>query len=121
MKLFSVLITFYCYRMQHELEVTTKQAIFVDSSISDTIRTCIVLGNHRAAVKVKTEFKVCSSSNASQGKKGVNLVPHSMIFVEKTKIEVPKHIHWVRRGLRIAAFIIVHGPPICSIRCNLSF
>lgn len=45
--------------MQHELEVSTKQAIFVDSSISDTIRTCIVLGNHRAAVKVKTEFKVC--------------------------------------------------------------
>ncbi|XP_042479064.1 protein VACUOLELESS1 [Macadamia integrifolia] len=45
-------------RIQHELEVTTKQAIFVDSSISDTIRTCIVLGNHRAAMKVKTEFKV---------------------------------------------------------------
>ncbi|KAH0652067.1 hypothetical protein KY285_032119 [Solanum tuberosum] len=45
-------------RMQHEFEVTTKQAIFMDSSISDTIRTCIVLGNHRAAMKVKTEFKV---------------------------------------------------------------
>lgn len=45
-------------RIQHELEVSTKQAIFVDSSINDTIRTCIVLGNHRAAVKVKTEFKV---------------------------------------------------------------
>lgn len=45
-------------RIQHELEVSTKQAIFVDSSISDTIRTCIVLGNHRAANKVKTEFKV---------------------------------------------------------------
>lgn len=45
-------------RMQQELEVTTKQPIFVDSSISDTIRTCIVLGNHRAALKVKTEFKV---------------------------------------------------------------
>lgn len=45
-------------RLQHELEVTTKQAIFVDSSISDTIRTCIVLGNHRAAMKVRTEFKV---------------------------------------------------------------
>ncbi|KAK4758882.1 hypothetical protein SAY87_020183 [Trapa incisa] len=45
-------------RIQHELEVTTKQAIFVDSSISDTIRTCIVLGNHRAAMKVKNEFKV---------------------------------------------------------------
>lgn len=46
-------------RIQHELEVSTKQAIFVDSSINDTIRTCIVLGNHRAALKVKTEFKVC--------------------------------------------------------------
>ncbi|GLT74040.1 hypothetical protein SLA2020_458610 [Shorea laevis] len=45
-------------RIQHDLEVSTKQAIFVDSSISDTIRTCIVLGNHRAAMKVKTEFKV---------------------------------------------------------------
>lgn len=45
-------------RMQHDLEVTTKQPIFVDSSISDTIRTCIVLGNNRAALKVKTEFKV---------------------------------------------------------------
>uniref|UniRef100_A0A7N0UAE0 Protein VACUOLELESS1 n=1 Tax=Kalanchoe fedtschenkoi TaxID=63787 RepID=A0A7N0UAE0_KALFE len=45
-------------RIQHELEVATKQAIFVDSSISDTIRTCIVLGNHKAAEKVKTEFKV---------------------------------------------------------------
>ncbi|XP_050227188.1 protein VACUOLELESS1 isoform X2 [Mercurialis annua] len=45
-------------RIQHEIEVSTKQAIFVDSSISDTIRTCIVLGNHRAATKVKTEFKV---------------------------------------------------------------
>lgn len=45
-------------RVQHELEVSTKQAIFVDSSISDTIRTCIVMGNHRAALKVKNEFKV---------------------------------------------------------------
>ena len=38
--------------------MSTKQAIFVDSSISDTIRTCIVLGNHKAAMKVKTDFKV---------------------------------------------------------------
>ncbi|KAM7260084.1 hypothetical protein ACFE04_015825 [Oxalis oulophora] len=45
-------------RIQHDLEVATKQPIFVDSSISDTIRTCIVLGNNRAAMKVKTEFKV---------------------------------------------------------------
>lgn len=45
-------------RQQHELEATTKQSIFVDSSVSDTIRTCIVLGNHRAAEKIKSEFKV---------------------------------------------------------------
>lgn len=45
-------------RIQHELEVQTKQPIFVDSSISDTIRTCIVLGNHRAAMRVRSEFKV---------------------------------------------------------------
>lgn len=45
-------------RLQHDLEVSTKQAIFVDSSISDTIRTCIVLGNHREAMRVRTEFKV---------------------------------------------------------------
>ncbi|XP_039143769.1 protein VACUOLELESS1-like isoform X2 [Dioscorea cayenensis subsp. rotundata] len=45
-------------RIQHELEVSTKQAIFIDSSISDTIRTCISTGNHRAAMKVRTEFKV---------------------------------------------------------------
>ncbi|XP_077252312.1 vacuoleless1 (VCL1) [Tasmannia lanceolata] len=45
-------------RLQHELEVSTKHPIFVDSSISDTIRTCIVSGNHRAAMKVKTEFRV---------------------------------------------------------------
>uniref|UniRef100_M4C757 Protein VACUOLELESS1 n=1 Tax=Brassica campestris TaxID=3711 RepID=M4C757_BRACM len=45
-------------RIQHELEASTKQAIFVDSSINDTIRTCIVLRNNRAAAKVKSEFKV---------------------------------------------------------------
>ncbi|EPS57825.1 hypothetical protein M569_16992, partial [Genlisea aurea] len=45
-------------KIQHELEATTKQAIFVDSSISDTIRTCIALGNHHAANKLKATFKV---------------------------------------------------------------
>nr|CAB3477864.1 unnamed protein product [Digitaria exilis] len=45
-------------RSQHELEVSTKQAIFVGSSVSDTIKTCIVMGNERAALKVKSEFKV---------------------------------------------------------------
>jgi hypothetical protein len=53
-----ILIVSISCRVQHELEVSTKQTIFVDSSISDTIRTCIVLGNHRAALKVKNEFKV---------------------------------------------------------------
>ncbi|KAL5731811.1 vacuolar protein sorting-associated protein 16 [Ranunculus cassubicifolius] len=45
-------------KMQHEFEVSTKQPIFVGSSISDTIRTCIVLGNHKLAMKVKHDFKV---------------------------------------------------------------
>lgn len=49
-------------RIQQELETTTKQAIFVGSSISDTIRTCIVLGNHKAAMKVRAEFKVSDKS-----------------------------------------------------------
>jgi hypothetical protein len=45
-------------RVQHNLEVSTKQAIFLGSSVSDTIKTCIAMGNERAAVKVKSEFKV---------------------------------------------------------------
>ncbi|KAI3882164.1 hypothetical protein MKW92_008320 [Papaver armeniacum] len=45
-------------RIQHELEVSTRQTIFVDSSVGDTIRTCIELGNHQAAMKVRSEFKV---------------------------------------------------------------
>ncbi|ONK69968.1 uncharacterized protein A4U43_C05F28830 [Asparagus officinalis] len=45
-------------RLQLDLEASTKQAIFVGSSISDTIRTCIVLGNERAAMRVRAEFKV---------------------------------------------------------------
>ena len=44
-------------RQQHELGATTKQSIFVDSRISNTIRTFIVLGNHRAAEKINSEFK----------------------------------------------------------------
>ncbi|KAI3908198.1 hypothetical protein MKW98_029499 [Papaver atlanticum] len=38
-------------RIQHELEVSTKQTIYVDSSVSDTIRTCIALGNHQVSKK----------------------------------------------------------------------
>lgn len=55
---FSLLCLPHVFRIQHELEASTKQAIFVDSSINDTIRTCIVLRNNRAAAKVKSEFKV---------------------------------------------------------------
>lgn len=45
-------------RLQHELEVSTKQPIFVGSSVSDTIKTCIAMGNERAANRVRSEFKV---------------------------------------------------------------
>eukprot|EP00249_Psilotum_nudum_P017159 c26189_g1_i1 orf=274-2796(+) len=45
-------------RVQHELEAATGQLIFVDSSVSDTICTCLVLGNNRAAQKIRIDFKV---------------------------------------------------------------
>lgn len=45
-------------RLQHELEATSGQSIFVDSSVSDTICTCLVLGNNRAAQKIRVDFKV---------------------------------------------------------------
>lgn len=45
-------------RLQHGLEVSTKQAIFSDTSVNDTIRTCIVMGNNKDALRVKAEFKV---------------------------------------------------------------
>ncbi len=45
-------------RLQQELESATGQPIFVDSSVSDTIRTCISLGNHRTAQRIRVEFKV---------------------------------------------------------------
>ena len=92
-----VLITFYFYRMQHELEVTTKQAIFVDSSISDTIRTCIVLGNHRAAMKVKTEFKVCKVPSmllSVNYKRGSSCASFHEIEKKKKCVEA---YHWVRQ------------------------
>uniref|UniRef100_A0ACD5W1V2 Uncharacterized protein n=1 Tax=Avena sativa TaxID=4498 RepID=A0ACD5W1V2_AVESA len=50
-------------RVQHHLEVSTKQAIFMGSSVSDTIKTCIAMGNDRAAAKVKSEFKVWKMSS----------------------------------------------------------
>ncbi|KAG6541575.1 hypothetical protein Mapa_017028 [Marchantia paleacea] len=45
-------------KVQQDLEAATGQPIFVDSSVSDTIRTCITLGNHRAAQRIRTDFKV---------------------------------------------------------------
>jgi hypothetical protein len=56
-------VAFVHFRSQHELEVSTKQAIFVGSSVSDTIKTCIAMGNERAALKVKSEFKVLKYSS----------------------------------------------------------
>jgi hypothetical protein len=47
-------------KLQQEFEISTGQPIFVDSSVSDTIRTLITLGNHRAAQKVRVEFKVAA-------------------------------------------------------------
>jgi hypothetical protein len=46
------------HRIQHELEASSGQAIFVDSSVSDTICTCLVMGNNRIAEKLRNDFKV---------------------------------------------------------------
>lgn len=54
----SIIIVMMWHRLQQEFEISTGQPIFVDSSVSDTIRTLITLGNHRAAQKVRVEFKV---------------------------------------------------------------
>ena len=54
----SIMIVMMWHRLQQEFEISTGQPIFVDSSVSDTIRTLITLGNHRAAQKVRMEFKV---------------------------------------------------------------
>jgi hypothetical protein len=57
--LWLLVVTLFLHsRSQHELEVSTKQPIFVGSSVSDTIKTCIAMGNERAALRVKSEFKV---------------------------------------------------------------
>jgi hypothetical protein len=67
----SIMIAMMWHRLQQEFEISTGQPIFVDSSVSDTIRTLITLGNHRAAQKVRVEFKVCRFSN---------LVPNRQYF-----------------------------------------
>ncbi|KAJ6812386.1 NADPH--cytochrome P450 reductase-like [Iris pallida] len=50
----TILTTISSTRLQHELEVSTKQAIFVDSNISDTIQT---QRNHQDAMRLRVEFK----------------------------------------------------------------
>lgn len=45
-------------KMQHELETSMGKAIFVDSSVSDTICTCLSLGYNAYADKLKSTFKV---------------------------------------------------------------
>lgn len=67
----SIMIVMMWHRLQQEFEISTGQPIFVDSSVSDTIRTLITLGNHRAAQKVRVEFKVHHFSN---------LVPNRQYF-----------------------------------------
>ncbi|MCO5558301.1 hypothetical protein L7F22_011880 [Adiantum nelumboides] len=45
-------------KFQHGLETTTGKAIFVDSSISDTICTCLSMGLYADAEKLRSIFKV---------------------------------------------------------------
>lgn len=51
-------VAFLMRRAQQELEISTRQDVFVDSSVSDSIRTCIAMGNHKAAQKLRVDFKV---------------------------------------------------------------
>ena len=45
-------------RLQTELEAETGNACFLGLSMADTLRQCISLGNHRAAGRVRTEFRI---------------------------------------------------------------
>lgn len=45
-------------RLQTDLEAETGNACFLGLSLADTLRQCISLGNHRAAGRVRTEFKI---------------------------------------------------------------
>lgn len=44
--------------LQAELERETGQACFLGLSVADTLRQCVLLGNQRAATKVRQEFGV---------------------------------------------------------------
>lgn len=45
-------------RLQTDLEAETGNACFLGLSLADTLRQCIALGNHRAAGRVRAEFKI---------------------------------------------------------------
>lgn len=67
----SIMIAMMWHRLQQEFEIPTAQPIFVDSSISDTIRTLVISPNHCVAQKVCLEFKVYLCPN---------LVPNNPYF-----------------------------------------
>lgn len=45
-------------RLQAELEAETGNAAFLGLSLADTLRQCVRLSNHRAAARVRTDFKI---------------------------------------------------------------
>jgi hypothetical protein len=45
-------------RAQAELEEETGNAAFLGASLADTLRQCVRLGNHRAAARLRADFKV---------------------------------------------------------------
>ncbi len=45
-------------RVQAELEAETGNAALLGLSLADTLRQCVRLGNHRAAARLRTDFKV---------------------------------------------------------------
>ena len=45
-------------RLQTDLEAETGNACFLGLNLADTLRQCIALGNHRAAGRVRAEFKI---------------------------------------------------------------
>ena len=45
-------------RAQAELEEETGNAAFLGASLADTLRQCVKTGNHRAAARLRADFKV---------------------------------------------------------------
>ena len=45
-------------RVQSELEAETGNAALLGLSLAETLRQCVRLGNHRAAARLRADFKV---------------------------------------------------------------